>query len=166
MSNTTDRLQTIEAELKSILEGRITELMTAMRESEGTTRKIIAAEMEIAQSRQLREGLDLEMERLQSDVTATRARVDDIRQTHGTLWSDRDNLREQLSTVELEVESAEREIKNSRSRLELLTEKRDNLSTENQALQVELTAIEEAVAQMEAIREKLQAQVKLQSSKI
>jgi len=166
MSNTTDRLQAIEAELKSILDQRISELMAAMRESESTTRKIIAAEMEITQSRQLREGLEVEMERLQSDVTATRARVDDIRQTHSTLWADRDSLREQLHTVELEVESSEREIKNSRSRLELLTEKRDKLSTENQDLQVELAAIEEAVAQMEAIREKLQAQVKRQSSKI
>ena len=57
MSNTNNRLQAIEQELKSILESRVNELMSSMRQAETLTRRIVAAETEISQSRQLRENL-------------------------------------------------------------------------------------------------------------
>ncbi len=143
MSNTTERLQSIEQELKNILEARVSELMQSMRQAETLTRRIVSAEAEIAQSRQLRENLEGEIERLRGDVAAMRARVDEIRQANGELWAERDRLRDDLKSAEGEVESAKRELDEGRQRVQELTGQRDALQDETGTMRKKVTALQE-----------------------
>ena len=78
----TDRLESIRAELAEILEARVSELMTTMRESEELTRRILASELEAARAKQLREDLDAQTEAIQGDLDALHQRAEQVRESH------------------------------------------------------------------------------------
>jgi len=159
MGNTNDRLQAIEGELKNILESRVNELMSSMRQAETLTRRIVAAETEISQSRQLRENLETEIERVRGDVNAMRARVDEIRQANGELWTQRDKLREELRAAEAEVAAAEKEVTETRSSVAVLNKQHDTLKAETSNMQVKVKALEETVNRMRELREQLRSSI-------
>jgi len=150
---TSDRLSAIEGELRSILEERLSELMTSVRDTEATSRRIVQAEMELAQNRSIRENLEGEIERLRGDVGALRTRVDEARGAHTNLWEERDNLREELQAVEREAREARREVEEARGRIETLSDEREHLRKDTGHLANKLTALEQTVAQLRKLRE-------------
>ena len=95
----TDRLESIRAELAEILEARVSELMTTMRESEELTRRILASELEAARAKQLREDLDAQTEAIQGDLDALHQRAEQVRESHRAALKERDETRDELQEV-------------------------------------------------------------------
>ncbi len=154
-TNTTERLQAIEVELRSILQERITELMQVTRGAEEATRRIVSAEMEISQNRQLRENLESEIERVRGDVTALRGRVDEARSAHQSLFAERDQIRRSIESIERDAILARREIEVSRNRMARLRDERETLQQETLSFQNKLTTLEENVNRMRKLREEV-----------
>jgi chromosome segregation ATPase len=150
-----DRLSQISAELAGILEGRISELMAAMRAAEQNTRKIVSTELEIARYRQLEGTLSTEMGELAREVKALESRLGEVRMQHSTLVEERDRLREQVSRLERDVRSADSQIEESRTRLRSLEEESEALRRENGELKGKTRTLEENVARMRKLKEEL-----------
>ena len=166
MSTTSNRLEAIEQELKSILEDRVNELMSSMRQTETLTRRIIVAETEITQSRQVREDLEAENDRIRGDITAMRARVDEIRSTNGDLVTERDKLRKELESAEAEANAMQQETDSVRSRIAELSTQRDALQSETADMQMKVQNLEEMVDRMRELREQLRTSIGSLSSEL
>ncbi|MEC8422238.1 MAG: hypothetical protein VX000_00600, partial [Myxococcota bacterium] len=99
----TDRLQAIQAELASILEDRLAALDAALRGSEGTTRRIIGAEVELERHRATSVRLASEVSALEEELSVARDRAASLRNQHGELIAERDELRNNMASLEREV---------------------------------------------------------------
>lgn len=149
------RLAEISAELKQILEVRIAELTTAMRSAEQTTRQVVSAEMEIARYKELTESLGTEMGDLKRELTALRARAEDVRGQHGGLASERDSLRSEVHRLEREVRESDGEAERLRARARTLEEEGETLRRENDSLKYRIKSFEDNIARMRKLKEEL-----------
>ena len=159
MAEDTDRLQTIQQELNSILQSRIAELQTAMSSAEETARQIVAAELEAARVRQVREGLDGRISGVQGDLDALKAQADEVRASHAGVVSERDSLREELERLKLETTEAERDVQAARIQTRKLEKESDSLRQENVELKLKLRTLEDNVSRMRKLREELLASI-------
>ena len=153
-TETNGRLDEIRVELGQILEARVSDLMTSVRESEEFTRRILAAELEMARARQLREDLDGEVKRVQQDLDALRARAEEVRSEHTDGLADRQVVREEIRDMERDVEEARTEVRASRIKLRDM-EEGDSLRQENVELKIKLRTLEENVGRMRKLRDEL-----------
>lgn len=153
--DSSDRLTELSSELATILEGRIQELMGAMKSAEQTTRKIVSTEMEIARYQQLQVSLAGEMTDIDRDVTALRGRSDEVRAQHAGLSEERERLREQVARQEREVREADAGIEDGRSRLRSLDDEAETLRRENNDLKGKIRTLEENVGRMRKLKEEL-----------
>ena len=149
-TETNGRLDEIRVELGQILEARVTDLMTSVRESEEYTRRILAAELEMARARQLREDLDGEVKRVQQ-----RARAEEVRSEHTDCLSDRKVVREEIRDMERDVEEARTEVRAARIKLRDMEKEGDSLRQENVELKIKLRTLEENVGRMRKLRDEL-----------
>ncbi len=154
-TETNGRLDEIRVELGQILEARVSDLMTSVRESEEFTRRILAAELEMARARQLREDLDGEVKRVQQDLDALRARAEEVRSEHTDGLADRQVVREEIRDMERDVEEARTEVRASRIKLRDMEKEGDSLRQENVELKIKLRTLEENVGRMRKLRDEL-----------
>ncbi len=155
MAEDTDRLQTIQQELNSILQARIAELQAAMASAEETARQIVAAELEAARVRQAREGLDGRISGVQGDLDALKAQADEVRASHAKVVSERDTLCEEHERLMHETSQAEREVQTARIQTRKLEKESDSLRQENVELKLKLRTLEDNVGRMRKLREEL-----------
>jgi chromosome segregation ATPase len=142
----TDRLEAIRTELAEILEARVSELMTTMRESEELTRRILASELEAARAKQLREDLDAQTEAIQQDLDALHQRAEQVRESHRAALKERDETRDELRR---------KEVQKNRLTMRSLEKEGDSLGQENMELKIKLRALEDNVGRMRQLRDEL-----------
>ena len=133
-----DRLEAIHAELKSILDERIAELKKTISEDEEMTRQIVAAETEIARARHYREGLQHERNRILEDVQSLGSRQSELKADVDGRVKERDELRHQVDGLRISL---------------------SKLDSEVRALRDESVNLEKAVDRMKSERAQLQEQV-------
>jgi len=167
MSNTsTERLDAIRVELSTILETRVSELMTTMRESEELTRRILASELEAARAKQLREDLGAQTEAIQQDLDALHSRAEQVRETHRNAIKERDDTRDELRRMELEIEESHKEVQKNRLSMRSLEQEGDSLGHENMELKIKLRALEDNVGRMRQLRDELLSSIGQLSEKM
>jgi chromosome segregation ATPase len=156
MSDTTSqRLQAIQTELAKILEARLNELSDAMKQTEATTRRILAAEIEIERHAASREQFERDLLGVEAEAKAARAQAEEGRTQHGNLLRERDRLRAEVQRIEREVRDADAEIEQNRKRSRELESTSETLRRENTALKVKLKTLEENVVRMRQIQKEL-----------
>ena len=167
MSNaSTERLDAIRVELSDILEARVSELMTTMRESEELTRRILASELEAARAKQLREDLEGQTEAIQQDLDALHAQAEQVRETHRNAIKERDDTRDELHRMEREIEEAHKEVQKNRLSMRSLEKEGDSLGQENMELKIKLRALEDNVGRMRQLRDELLSSIGQLSEKM
>ena len=151
----TERLDAIRVELSTILEAKVSELMTTMRQSEELTRRILASELEASRAKNLREDLETQTEAVQQDLDALHASAEQVRETHRTSIKERDDTRDELHRMEMEIETAHKEVQNNRLKVRELEKEGDSLSQENMELKIKLRALDDNVGRMRQLRDEL-----------
>jgi chromosome segregation ATPase len=143
-----DRLNQISAELATLLEARISELVSAMKGAEQATRQIVSTEMEIARYRQVVEALTADRASIQKEATELGARAEAVRGEHAELVRGRDRLRD-------EVTAAERAITSQREQNRQLQVTADGLVKETDELRARVKTLEDNISRMRKMREEL-----------
>jgi chromosome segregation ATPase len=156
---TADRLQEIQGELASILEARLGELTHALRSTEGTTRRIIGAEIEIERHRSGRDALEAELRGLSAEVEAARASAEQVRANHAQLFDERDVLRAEVERLEREVREADAEAERTRQRVAALTDEAEMLRNENISLKTKMKTLEENITRLRRLKEELASSI-------
>lgn len=151
----TERLDAIRVELSTILEAKVSELMTTMRQSEELTRRILASELEASRAKNLREDLETQTEAVQQDLDALHASAEQVRETHRNSIKERDDTRDELHRMEMEIETAHKEVQNNRLKVRELGKEGDSLSQENMELKIKLRALDDNVGRMRQLRDEL-----------
>ena len=159
MANDAARIGEITKELNGILETRLAELAQAMKGAEGSTRQIVAAELEISRYKQLSESLSGEAVELKREMSAMRARADEVRSAHGGLIAERDKLRIEVSRLEAEAREGGGETDRLRGRARTLEGEVETASRENDALRLKIKTLQDNVAKVQKLREELKAQM-------
>lgn len=136
-----DRLEAIHAELKSILDERIAELKKTISEDEELTRQIVAAETEIARGRHYREGLQHERNRIAEDVQSLSARHTELKADVDSRGKERDELRQHVETLRVSVGKLESEVRALRDESVNLEKIVDRLEKERAQLQEHVDSV-------------------------
>ncbi len=155
MSDSSERLNQISAELSALLEARVQELLSAMRETERITRQIVSTEVEIARARSTRESLASESVELEKELAVLRAGVESVHSTHSGLADERKRLRDAVAQREREVREGDAENDDARRRLAALDDASDALRRENADLRSKIRTLEENVARMRKLKEEM-----------
>ena len=156
---TTDRLKEIQSELAAILEARLAALTESMRGTEGVTRRIVAAEIEIERHRSARTQLDAELSSLQADLSALTARSAEAQDGRRRLSAEREALAVQVEGVEREVREIDAETAKMRQKVGSLNEEADSLRAENSNLKMKLKTMEENITRMRRLKEELMSSI-------
>jgi chromosome segregation ATPase len=151
----TERLDAIRVELSTILEAKVSELMTTMRQSEELTRRILASELEASRAKNLREDLEAQTEAVQQDLDALHASAEQVQETHRNGTKERDDTRDELSRMEIEIKTAHKEVQDNRLKVRALEKEGDSLSQENMELKIKLRALDDNVGRMRQLRDEL-----------
>ncbi len=157
--DTTERLERIQTELASVLEERLGVLSDALAGSERTTRRIIAAEVELERNLQSREALQREVGELEVQVREGRARCEDAQSRRKQLIADRDQLREKELELDRGLEEGRSEVASTRSRVEALEKEADSLRNENTALRTKVKTLEENLTRMRQLKDELMSSI-------
>jgi len=164
MSNDAARIGEITKELNGILEARLAELGAAMKGAEAATRQILSAELEISRHKQLVESLTGEAGELKREMTAMRARADEVRSAHGGLLAEREKLRADVIRLEVEAREGTGETDRLRARARTLEAEVDGAKKENDGLKGRIKTLEDNVAKLQKLREELKAQMAVLSA--
>jgi chromosome segregation ATPase len=157
--DTSERLMRVQAELSSVLEERLGVLSEALAASERTTRRIIAAEVELERNLQAREALNEEVGGLESQVRDARSRCDETRRRHGQLTTECDALKRKEMDLDQGMEQGRSEVADARSRVEDLEKEADELRNENTALRSKVTTLEENLTRMRQLKDELMSSI-------
>jgi chromosome segregation ATPase len=156
---TTTRLQEIQSELSSILEARLAELNHALRASEGTTRRIISAEIELERQRSTQAHYDEQIASTRAEVDDVRGKVQAARAEHEQISRQRDELRGELEGLERAVREADADAEKSRQRVATLSAEAETLRNENASLKNKLKTLEENIDRMRRLKEELMSSI-------
>ena len=159
MNDTPDRLKEIQTELAKILEARLAELTDTLRSTEGVTRRLVAAEIEIERHRGARAQLEKELEGLQAEVSVLSTRAADANLQRKRLGAEREGLALQVESAEREVRETDAEASKMRSRLGTLNEEADALRVETGNLKLKLKTMEENITRMRRLKEELMSSI-------
>lgn len=143
-----DRLNQISAELATLLEARIAELVTAMKGAEQATRQIVSTEMEIARYRQVIEALGADRASIQKEADEIGARAKAVQGEHAELVRERDRLRDELT-------AAEKSLAAQREENRQLQATADGLVKETDELRGRVKTLEDNISRMRKMREEL-----------
>jgi chromosome segregation ATPase len=165
-TQSSERLDAIRVELSTILETKVSELMTTMRQSEELTRRILASELEASRAKNLREDLEAQTEAVQQDLDALHATAEQVRENHRNTIKERDETRDSLHRMELEIEQAHKEVQNSRLKVRELEKEGDSLRQENTELKIKLRALDDNVGRMRQLRDELLSSIGQLSEKM
>jgi chromosome segregation ATPase len=162
----TERLDAIRVELGTILEAKVSELMTTMRQSEELTRRILASELEASRAKNLREDLETQTEAVQQDLDALHAGAEQVREQHRTTLKERDDTQDELHRMRLEIENSHKEVQDNRLKVRELEKEGDSLSQENLELKIKLRALDDNVGRMRQLRDELLSSIGQLSEKM
>jgi len=154
-SQPTDRLDQIQQELASILEERLGALSAALQQNEATTRRIVAAEMEMQRHSRDHARMASELTRLESEAAEFASRREEMETRHAGVLADRDAKRTELERMEEVVRTADAANAKDRRRLAELEDEASALRQENADLKTKLRTIEENIARMKALRDEI-----------
>ena len=157
--DTSERLQRVQAELAAVLEERLGVLSDALANSERTTRRIIAAEVELERNVQAREALTREVGDLDVQVREARTRCDETRKKHESLISERDALQKKEVELDKSLDEGRAEVASVRSRVEALEKEADGLRNENTALRTKVKTLEENLTRMRQLKDELMSSI-------
>jgi len=157
--DTTGRLEQIQAELATVLEERLGVLSDALANSERTTRRIIAAEVELERNLQAREALQREVGELDTQVKDARHRCEEARQQNAKLSAERDTLRQNEQKLDKGLEQVRSEVAAAQRRVEGLEKEADGLRNENTALRTKLKTLEENLTRMRQLKDELMSSI-------
>lgn len=162
----TDRLSQLQAELAQILEARLATVHTALQQTERTTRRIIAAELDIERSRSTQARLQAELKRLEAEVSGHAQERAAIESRHAEVQAQRDGQLEELARMEADVREADANTERTRRKLRSLEDEADSLREENANLKTKLRTIEENIARMRSLREEIMNSISEQTNQM
>lgn len=157
--DTSERLARVQAELAAVLEERLGVLSDALATSERTTRRIIAAEVELERNLQAKEAMSGEVGQLEIQVREARARCDETRKLHEQLVAERESLQKKELELDKELEESRSAVANTRSRVEALEKEADSLRNENTALRTKVKTLEENLTRMRQLKDELMSSI-------
>jgi len=157
--DTSERLERVQAELAAVLEERLGVLSDALANSERTTRRIIAAEVELERNLQAREALTREVGELEVQVRDARTRCDETRRQHEQLTAERDALQKTELELDKGLEEGRSQVAAARSRVEGLEKEADGLRNENTGLRTKVKTLEENLTRMRQLKDELMSSI-------
>jgi chromosome segregation ATPase len=161
-----ERLDAIRVELSTILETKVSELMTTMRQSEDLTRRILASELEGSRAKNLREDLEAQTEAVQQDLDALHATAEEVRENHRNATKERDKARDDFHRMQIEIEQSHKEVQNNRLKVREMEKEGDSLRQENTDLKIKLRALDDNVGRMRQLRDELLSSIGQLSEKM
>ncbi len=159
-----DRLDQIQQELAGLLEERLGALTVALHASETTTRRIVAAELEMQRAQRDAERMKGELSRLESEAAAYAEQREALANQHAEALRTRDEKRQALEQLQAEVQDADAENNRDRKKLAALEEEASALRQENADLKMKLRTIEENIARMKSLRQEIMNSISGQTS--
>ena len=157
--DTTNRLQHVQAELAEILEARLSELTSAMKQTEALTRRIVSAEVELERHGSSTGALEAEIMSLDAELNSARARAAEVRSQHGALTGERERLRAEIQRLEREMREVDAEVEQSRKRAKDLESTSESLLSENNTLKAKTRTLEENVTRMRQLQKELMSSI-------
>jgi chromosome segregation ATPase len=166
MSSSTppDRLDQIQQELAGILEARLATLTTTLQATEATSRRIVAAEMEIQRASRDQTRLTAEIGQIEADAQSFLEQREALTSKHSTALKDREKKLKALEALQQVVASADAENSTAKSQLAALEAQERDLTKENSDLKAKLRTIEENIARMTALRDEIMHSISDQSA--
>jgi len=166
MSSSTppDRLDQIQQELAGILETRLAALTTTLQATEATSRRIVAAEMEIQRATRDQARLTAEIGQIESDAQRFLKERESLKSKHSKALKDREKKLKSLEELQKVVATADAENSSARSQLAELEAQEGALKKENSDLKAKLRTIEENIARMTALRDEIMHSISDQSA--
>ncbi len=159
-----DRLDQIQQELAGILETRLAALTTTLQATEATSRRIVAAEMEIQRATQDQNRLSAEIEQIESDAKRFLEQRDALKAKHSEALKNRESKLQALEELQQVVATADAENSDSHGQLAALEARQKDLKKENADLKAKLRTIEENIARMTALRDEIMHSISDQSA--
>jgi chromosome segregation ATPase len=156
---TTDRLDEIQAQLASILEARISELDTALRDSESMTRRLVGAEIELDRHRATKQRLSAELDGILAEAKDAGAAASELQDRHAAAIRERADGREATARLEVEVRTLDADVEQSRARSRALESEHDELRSENASLKTKLKTLEENITRMQRLKDELMSSI-------
>ena len=154
-----DRLEQIQAELAGILEERLGALDRILQQTESSTRRIIAANVEAERHQAHVQRLESERSSAEEEVMRVRGRADEVRNRHAGLIQERDRTRAEVHRLEQEVRESDAEVERNRQRITSLEAEASTLREENNALRTKVKTLEENIVRMQRLKEELMSSV-------
>lgn len=154
-----DRLEQIQTELASILEERLGALDRVLQQTEASTRRIIAANVETERHQSHVQRLENERESAEKEVMLVRSQADEVRNRHAGLIQERDRTRADVHRLEQEVRESDAEVERNRQRITALEAESSTLREENNALRTKVKTLEENIVRMKRLKEELMSSV-------
>ena len=157
--DTSERLARVQAELAAVLEERLGVLSDALANSERTTRRIIAAEVELERNLQAKEAMSGEVGQLEVQVREARSRCEETRKRHDQLVTERETLQKKELDLDKELDESRSAVATTRSRVEDLEKEADSLRNENTALRTKVKTLEENLTRMRQLKDELMSSI-------
>lgn len=154
-----DRLQQIQTELTAILEERLGALHTVLRNTESTTRQIIAADVELERHNFNQTKLATELESIEQKVAQAREHLDTVQGKVAALTVEHEQLSADVEKREQEVRSLDAEAEKSRQQIASLEEEAGSLREENASLRTKVKTLQENIVRMQRLKDELMSSV-------
>lgn len=153
--DTANRLQAIQTELAAVLETRLHELSTAMKQTDMVTRRILGAEIELDRLNAGRSEMEAEIRALEAETQSAHAAAEATLALHVQRGRERDLARDEVARLERDVAAVEAEVAASRKEASDLEATTEALGRENAGLKARLKTLEENVVRMRQLQKEL-----------
>ena len=153
----TDRMQQIQLELQSILDSRLDALAKALRTTETTTRKIVAAELDIERHQATQQRLLAEFDGLDVEVQKAKEAANAVEQEFRSKVEERDQLASDIQRIEGELKDVVLSTDRTRTQVADLEKESETLRDENTALKTKLKTLEENITRMRRLKEEMRS---------
>ena len=154
-----DRLQQIQGELSSILETRLSALSQILQQTEATTRRIIAADIEMERHRLRTAQLDAERTLIEGELQAARERAEVIHKKHAAILAERERVVSEVEKRQSEVRELDSEVERHRQRITALEAEANTLRNDNTDLRTKVKTLEENIVRMQRLKDELMSSV-------
>ena len=153
------QLARIQKELGQIVDERIHALEMVLQNSERMTRRLIKAEMELEHLSSNDVELQAQANSLEAQVAAARSRCEQMRNTHSSLVTERDTLKETHGRLGGEVTALREEVEQLRDEVGTVENEANSLRNENTALRTKAKTLEENVIRMRQLKDELMSSI-------
>ncbi|MFT5584264.1 MAG: chromosome segregation ATPase [Cognaticolwellia sp.] len=154
-----DRLQALQGELQTVLDGRMGELRAAIENAESATKGIVSAELEIARNEQTAATLAQDTERLGAEQAKSQERSDQAQSANTALRKERDELALILQGVDEEGGDLRVEVSDLQSKVHDSETSNARLQAEQDSLRGKLKNLEDTGIKMRALKAELMSSI-------